>query len=567
MMPPLFVLISHNLQMTAMGFSLLSIYGLVRFVRDREFSFLKSPFLLGALIVFAICDLFLKKMYFPHQWDEYSYWLLMPKQMVQYNAIVSNDFPYKTFMSYLPGLSLWQSFYYFLIQSSFSEGASHTPNFAFALALIPPTEEFIKKTMVRSNLNNLSAPWIPSLFCLIIFMAIFSGEIFYPSALIEPACYIMLAGFLLFFYRFERGECSHRTFILISAVFLIGGYYLKQYMILGPVALIVAWIFRYFFEPKKREKTDLKYIVVAAFGFIVFYFYWVYITRHIPPSIPITESIRAKGGLWQGFLARSFLLAKFVGNIFLHFTRDFIIHLFSFWGIYLAIKNRKTAAVFIFWGTFFVLYLGTLGFYYIYGFSDYEAGILASFHRYLSYLSFPLRFLGALLFIEFFLLNWARIKIFMRPMIAKNLSFCFPVLLMGFFYFNYLKPFPNEEPLSREVSSLISKDPQGSGLLIAQNDNGEIYQKFQYYSVDKSDLYKRIQSQYSFALTQTNVWVSVVTEDAMKALLKKSDFLWIYRSDFFVNKHLYPLLNSSCPSNLDHQLLIKVRDRFECHRL
>jgi hypothetical protein len=206
----------------------LSLPGLVLFARDRRERELLHPTPLLSLLGVGAVALFTPG-YLPHEWDEFSHWVLMPKQMLLADALVSNRFAFHEFMTYTPGWPILVAFPRAVLSSGFDATQLLAMPILFSSALLGWIYDLLGR----------GATWVCSLLLARLMIAPY-----YPqSLLIEgPLVVTMTAIFLLPLWMATEKPGPKRA--MATLALLPGfGYLLKDSMAsLAVPALALSWL-------------------------------------------------------------------------------------------------------------------------------------------------------------------------------------------------------------------------------------------------------------------------------------------------------------------------------------
>jgi hypothetical protein len=567
--PPLVVFaywLGASLQLAVALVTALSVAGTLRLILTKKIKrsdLLLSP-VLWCVVAFLFGDMVLQLSYKPHLWDEFTHWLVMPKQLTYYNDLVSTQFLAQEFVKYLPGLTLWHVMYELLIGVPFNESHAHVANFAFAVALLPPVNHTCNALLDLKPKSETSRNLVSGLCSIIVLFLGSGGEVFYPSALIEPASYIMLASILFLILNSELGLVSHRDFLVSFGLLVTGGYFLKEQFVLAVPAFVIFYLYKYIFERvSSKVLWDLVALFIPAALLIGSMIMWKKMTLGFPVVLDMSENLASADKIMSRISERSYVFLPIIGRALQHFTKDFLIQVMCFWGLYHYYKHRSRSwGLLVFWSVHFLGLLSVLTIYYLFGFSDYEASILASIHRYLSYHSQPLRYIGLsffLVLVAYPKLTKGRLNGILNNKLRLQFLTLFTLLLC--FSISYWSRFPSAyRPAYYQYQELLKLDPKGSGLLIAQGQDHLIRQEVLQYSIGNAqatDLRSRILDAHAYAPSPTNIWTHRYSHQEMVDLVGAKDFIWLHRQDEFIRQVFQELRSENCPPYEDGVLIVK----------
>lgn len=518
--------------------------------------------------------------YWGGHWDEFSYWLLMPKQMLLFNSILSPEFPDQNFMTYLPGLPLLQILPELIFNWGFSESAAYIPNLLYGLSIGSILFSIILKHYKNVVFVNkdifFSSLYLSALLVVVVLIVLFSGfngAQFTPVALIEPASYSSLFGLLALLYQRYRGQINLRAFAVFLSVALLGGYWLKQYYMLIPGLMFVIagwfWWWSRGVEPGRTHK-DMKVYLMAVIIFGLAFFFWKSQTAPYAEFYDTTRWMKEKG-FWVATLDRIHLVPFFIYKLLQHFSKDIVIHIPAFIGIWFLFKDKISRPVGVIWLVNFMVYLLTLLWFYFYFYSDYEAGVLASFDRYVSYYSYPLRTLGLLVFVthpRILKFGVARLqrsqKLWQCMDFIKNwgvrvwlcLGIFIALVSMIYLMLPELKKGPDRALQGIwHLKGWLQNHPQAQFLIIEQQGKGATLVRTRYYLMEEILSGASLASPSSFAFYQDD-WTLHVSHDEFYQLVEQQDLIWVYQSDDWLHNALQGRLASDCPGDLTGIVLI-----------
>lgn len=516
---------------------------------DLKKIFLDTPMGLGAIGYFIVIYVF-KVSYIPHHWDEFSYWLTHPKQVMVFGKILSADFYYKSFITYLPGLPALQVFNQHLhIQSRLNTDFAFGPNYLFGLGMVG-----LLWDMSKTNLQNHLQGFKVYFYILIVFIILFIAskeKVLTPSAKIEISCMAVLLFSFWALYYYKIQKISRKDLLIIFFVLCACGYSLKEFFILMPAAFA---LFLFFDQREFNLKSGLnllKDIILTSSGFVLVILTW---KISIQPYANIHDFSRniERYGLIAVVQERMIILwpALLRG---ISYTTYVFMSLVPALGLKY-IWNRQYRAFWIYLGFFFAVYYGTLMSWYFFSASDVEALRLASYNRYLGYFLFPLLFFGTGVFFHNYDFKYS---IFGKG--ASRVSKIYLLITIAALYaiptLGFLGEYPTSIPreLSRVAQIVKNENFQPDSLrFFDQGDDGFSHIQLLYYSLDE-DLFKgKLVDRYEMGKDED---------------LSQWQLIWVRDSDAILDSALKPHLAVSCPAALSDTVLIRKTDKFECYQV
>lgn len=512
--------------------------GTIKIIFDKSIKeFVKNFFSFG--IIFFVLSVLLLIVYnrgrYFSSWDEFSHWGAVVKSMY-YNKELS-VFPnsHLQFKSYLPGFSLFL-YDIQLIIGSYVEYyvivASKIFYFALMSCFIPLFRKQ-GKTLIYLGAVIL----IPTI--------LFSN--FYYTILIDPILPIVAAFLIIFILKSEKLRSFEWIIIILGMLTL---YLLKDVGKFFVLIVYSALIYKLYLEKegvfKKRivsiYKEDSIWIILSVIIVLFAHLSWnalleMYeVTQSFNEKVILSDFAKVVLGYIQGYrvtVFQNFLSALFNSSLFTISNIDICaIHVGLLIVSCIIISKLKNNKTYLFLTcTFFMyycLYLVGLLVMYMYKFSEYEATKLASFSRYLN-----------CLLLLFLIIFFFEIITSVRKMRGIWII-CFILTLSNFNltfseYYNRNNPFQDRKEIIEIKNTIKEKIPGRHDIVvIAQNDNGWIYQKANYEFMEIS---KNIIGGWSFG-TADDIWTRDYTDEEFYSYLRQYDVCYISVVDNeFIDKY------------------------------
>lgn len=200
------------------------------------------PSIIFSLIYFPAYFLFVKKPFNLHEWDEFSNWGLMPKQILLFDKITSPSFPLTRFLEYTPGWPLLLDYPYLVMGSEFKTDFLIFTVFLLGVAFLGFTWSTLKALIPSSVFT-----WAT----LLVLARVIVGPSLYPTQILSELpmeiffCGAALIG-LRWVFEVERGKTEFAFWGLL----LCAGYLTKKSYLATLVFFI--WLsFQIYFDRRK----------------------------------------------------------------------------------------------------------------------------------------------------------------------------------------------------------------------------------------------------------------------------------------------------------------------------
>lgn len=255
-------------------------------LKKSNFKFLLHPvylFTLGVIVFFSINGFY---PYYAHRWDEFSHWLLMPKQIFLYDQVTSFSFPVQQFITYTPGWPLFLAYPDLVLTNIFNYQNFHSQGSLFALFLLTLALLFFMYDFICDCVYEYANDYVdisstyPSLvaWCGMLFILYRDPlEYFFPlDILIETPLLLLLLGSFLLIYMLIKKRISDGLGLTFLSLVVASGYLLKKPFI----AIIPSLIILSFFLSIRKRKIFPWFVLVPI---LFIHYYWKYLMAAYPP--------------------------------------------------------------------------------------------------------------------------------------------------------------------------------------------------------------------------------------------------------------------------------------------
>ncbi len=315
---------------------LVAAVGLVRWARDTsrgEVTGLAIHPVFVLPVMHALVSAVSPVAYEPSRYDEFTYWLLMPKQMILVNHATPHGLPFPSRADYAPGWSLLVAYPFLATHQRFTPGPLLWLPFLCATGVAATIFDLIGSTMRRSSIGATTASWVGALLAPAFGLVSLVPE----HLLVEPP---LEGAWILLFLLLALGtttDVEPRTLGLSAGLLLAAGWLLKKpFAAALPIGGILWWGLR-------RESSHRHRIAdaVAILGPVLLVMtIWTVATYRIKPSIPVfgwnpkaaPAALLAAAEEQLGLLFRAspiLALATAVGGVGLIFTKRYRITCFG----------------------------------------------------------------------------------------------------------------------------------------------------------------------------------------------------------------------------------------------
>ncbi len=566
------------------------------FWRSHRYGWLHSvgqePAILFFLLIGLAASLGLS--YRAREWDEFSHWLLMPRQMAVVDRFLSKQFLFDWLATYTPGWPTMALYPQLLLRGEFSEqGAWLAPIMSAGFFLMTFA------SVVRVEVQTRSAQWAV---LAITFLLPLGASFFKPTLLIEnPGMHIFGLSILLM-YEATSGRLHSRSAAIVLGLMIGVAYLLKKpFVVLLPGVLYFFWLLKPLPDQgdgRAALKAGFRTTGALLLPLLLVYLLWREATGSFVDLWSVAGAPGAKNWtpdrwwaaprmFWNLIKYEPLLILSFAASLYVG-KRDPVI------------RKVSLAALLL-----FAVYFVGLGYLYIFSFGAYEGPRLVSFRRYIELVALPIQ-------------GWIWLALLVRHCSAANkanqisshlhnqLLTQLPSQMIYQRAFDHLKRLvsPQKFPFLISVVSLIGfvvcahaafgkmwkeratfeVDAAGNFasfltlsattkaaiggqkspprvLLIAQDDDGRAMAKFRYALAGTQGSWDEsqrpvIEGDWSYATTPSNVWTRGVSNENFADLIKRVDYIWVYRANRWLEERLLPFIDAqTCPDGPDGSMV------------
>ncbi len=499
-----------------------------------------------------------------HSWDEYSHWLLMPKQIFIENTLQSTNFLYKQFMSYTPGWPALIDYPVFVVGKEFRVDGAYQVSTVGSIAIVGIVFDIVKLYSKR----NIASGYILLVIFIIVIIKGFQ-EIFATDILVEmPLTQVIFSCFLILFL-IEVNPKSWKINSFILSLFLASGYLIKKpFFVVIPIVVVAYIITTWKIHGSKK--------ILSVVGLLCPWILVAVIWKYKCATNQVSELWKYPIPQQQEFFVMLFSEKSQI--IFFAMIKEslnlLIRYFYTIPLIYYAVRITKKEQVGkITLYSFFallIIYFISMYWSYLTIFSDYEALRAASFKRYICIIWRPL---VAFLLIVCSVHLWDRYHQRFEFFYKKNVYIAFYFLFFVMLVVSLIQIMGKErDQMEMAVNSILSNidsDIPHKVLFISQGSAGKQMLSFKYHSLlpRKKNLFS-FHTNYSFGETKENVWMTKVSEIEMSKLILSSDIVLIWNSNPWLDSVIRNNLKISCSENYTSIYLIKTASGgFKCEKL
>ncbi len=482
-----------------------------------------------------IAYLFIPCEYKIHSCDEYSHWLLMPKQIYFVNTLQSVDFTYKFLASYTPGWPTLINYSIYVLNKGFNIGSVHQVAAVGGIA----TVGLIFDVMKSNNKIRTASSYV-----LIVILLMAAPRLFehiFPTKVTVEALFtqVIFCCFIILYIIETKPESWKRNSAILT-VLLASGYLIKKPFIIVSIAIVINYVIITYKIHGQSFQSKLLHLFCLLIPCVSVILIWRY--RCLDIGVGELFDLSVKGG--ETFL--DLIVSEKSLNIFssmsiallklsIHCAYKVLIIILAF----LILKKNKSGKL-TFYSFFALFFIYIIGLYWTYltAFGAYEASYIASFKRYIYNILNPLTGLAFIICsIHFWDKYHRKLSFFFKKQFYVAIAIVFATMLYSSITKINKEPV---EPISIAFNNLLNdhqldRQKIKKVLLISQDSTNFDLLKCKYYSVG-TDF--RFHGQYSFGEEQNNVWKSVVPESYVVDQIAASDIVLIWKSDKWMNNLL-----------------------------
>lgn len=545
------------------------IFSLRSFLRKKTADFLLHPGLLLTAVSLLLAGALFHEPYLARIWDEFGYWLLMPKQILVTGNLPSAAMPYAGwYLGYTPGWPLTIAFLPPLTGISWQQApVLYLPLF-LGIAFLALIYDIARNAAGEKERSISPAGWGA---VLLVFL-LGSPSVMLPQyMLIEPPQILSLSAVLaLLLLHAYKKESRLRDLIPVGLV-LAAAYLFKK-----PAAAVFPGIAIFLLWPSQNRRLRKRFLETVVVFLPVFLIAAIWLGVKQAPS-EVGDKFPSFSEILSVFHTGE---RAFLAGLFRQGIKDYIADL-DVWGwirlacaaagISAALTDRKRRA----WGIlpifFFVVY--SLGIYFLYAvvFSVYLAESLASFERYTHVLFLTLAMTGGLaLYLRCCgnglvgqILNIRGVAIFLLG--ASVLIYARSLDLRGEGKFDEDVLETREQSL--EVRRRVEKDGRrGERILMVLQQGRAIpvfISRYESYDPQAGLVFKLVRAPYWTARSTPGALRGPrrqkTTALALEKRMRNFALIWVYQSDGFTRRVLRRLAGDCAVSRKDPFLVVRNR--------
>ncbi|MCP4162181.1 MAG: hypothetical protein GY760_19075 [Deltaproteobacteria bacterium] len=491
-----------------------------------------------------IAYLFIPCEYQIHAWDEYSHWLLMPKQIYIANTFQSTEFTYKALASYTPGWPCLLNYPIFVYGNIFDIGAVHQVAAFGSIAVIGLIYDAMKNCVKMKMASNYALA--TSLFITVLLMGkgSFFQSVFPTNLLIEiPLSQIIFSCFMVL-YMLEINPKSWKKFTIILSVLLASGYLIKKTFIIVFFFAVINYSFIIYKIHEKNLRSKLINLLTILVPCLAVVFIWRYRCMEIGIGELFDLSVKEGNSFLNLIISEKSQLIIYA--MIREILKEILFNIYSIPAICFAIlilKKKKIGKL-----TFYslilliIFYVVSLYWTYLTGF-----GKVVSFKRYIYIILKPL---SGLAFCVCFLSFWERYHDDeWSPFFYSKKFYIVITAIFVFMIYSSITKINNEHVDSMSLAfkkiytdQQLDRNENNKLLLISQNSHGLNLLKLRYFALGK-DL--QLYPHYSFAEKKSSVYTVVLSKSDMIKKISSSNTVLIWKSNQWMNNILRTNFNIS----------------------
>lgn len=535
------------------------ILSLVKSRFKNSYFFNRNLLYLSLVILFIIIWNF--KRYF-YQWDEFSHWGLMVKEMFRLNDLYSiNTSNLIAHKDYPPIIPILETFW-LKLNRTYNEPAIYQVlqflGFSYFLPLLS-----------KRKFNFMS--FILFLTTLVLFQGLFDLEDakFFLTIYLDPILFLTFAYFIFSIYSFEDNKLNNFIIMLIGSFLLL----MKEMGLFLYIIGFTVWFIQKVsngFKKKELFINSVQWIIPILFlgSWKIYFAQFDYVGQFSVTQINLLtflDIVKGSGGFdWQIQAFNNFIQSLFSMNILIKpFNFNYVLMILVFSIIILVLSfmfNRKDKKDFFRLGLILILFSFAYAFVmlllYVFSFGEFEGPRLASNMRYLSSYWYGIGAIFLMIFIS---------KIDTNKKLLIQLS-ALIIVLVGLFFnpVNYqriqagLNGVSVESYFTHDLERLRSETENNSKVFfIAQDQNASYLNYFRYLVNDRKFNVEGFN--IGEIIDENDVWKWDYSSNEFISELKDYDYLYIYH----MNDEFYERFYKIMPDNFyvsDHQLLKIIRE-------
>jgi len=488
-----------------------------------------------------------------HAWDEYSHWLLMPKQIFLGNTLVPLKPLMPHFSTYTPGWPTLITYPLFILRETFTEANAFIVGGVGGIFIV----SFFYDVFIFNKKNSYPISYVLfTIFLLAVLKSI--GSIFPSDLLVEnPLTQIIIATFATL-YMIEKDKRFFAQGVILITIFLTSGYMIKEPFIAVTPIIILAFAFL----PDISKRKKILAIISITSLWILTALMWKYRTSIFTSTWSYSKA--------QDFESiQSLIFSKNSSLIILAMLEEGFelvikkLHIFPF--IYLAFKYvRQThsgkVALYSF-VAYFALYLVGLYWTYLVAFSNYEALKIASFKRYFYVAWKPFIGISIIFASKFIWEKYSHKLSFFSKSLSTKVVYSFYMILLIVCFVKVVK-IPESS-----IKLAINEIPHNTSdvLFISQKDRGVRILEFKFHLLREAESFPLVKGySYSERPSSSDLWTSKISSSEMNTLIQKTSLIIVWDSDEWINGVLNNVCDTSKKLKTRYFLVKKSSQKFDC---
>lgn len=498
--------------------------------------FILSGLLFCGLLVFD------SSVYEIRNWDEYSHWLLMPKQIFYAKQALSPEFYFKSFISYTPGLPLLANYSNLISDKFFSEGHAFLARIIMIIGLAGVVYDLLRKELKSKRSRSLA--WF---FIFVMAFLNIPGEFIHPDVLVEVPLQICLAFLFLGLRYYLELEKESLVWSLAICISVVAGVLFKKPFLIALLPIGLTLLNELF---TTRNKKKIMYLFLAIVASLTVVKVWGSLVSNYPAYWNFNQKN-------EGFFAQMFQVEtleyflKFIKYYFRHLFRKPLIPILLFGLPFLFYKGHHRKFISIIGLTYLVYLLGIFLTYHT-AFGDHEKSYFASYDRYTSVLHGPMMFISFLLIYIHYMpmvLSFIDKKLKWKPIFFVGAIAASIKLVYGAIWpvKNYV-PYDYETKHLKYILELVDQHNLDKPLvrIVDQKNDGRKRVALRYHSLIGSNSPQfLVADEYAFILSGNKSGrTQVGTLENLEKILRNGQILLVYNTDSWMDEALSATLNS-----------------------
>ncbi|MGB0454586.1 MAG: hypothetical protein ACPGJV_12835, partial [Bacteriovoracaceae bacterium] len=239
-----------------------------------------------------------KIIYGPFHWDEFSHWVIIPKQIFLFDQLDLTRFVWTTTSDYTPGWALLITYPLSLLQKGFDLSQVVSLPLLYGLGISVLIYDFmeisLKKYVTDENKNIFFLLLL--VFYFVMLISPFYKSFFTHDLLIEHPIKVAGVGFSLMFLFWEEKAFSRFQLLLMLSLTIAGGYLIRRTFLTAVPVVIGIVLVSNFFESfssrdwKKIILSSVKDLALCLACFLISGIIWNNEIAHLVESYSFTAN-------------------------------------------------------------------------------------------------------------------------------------------------------------------------------------------------------------------------------------------------------------------------------------